>query len=46
MLGKANKVRLFHAMKNKYFLYEIINMSPGVTIVKIQSYLIKIRFLL
>ena len=27
-----DKVRLFHAMKNKYFLYEVISKSPGVTL--------------
>ena len=32
MLEKANKIRLFNAMKNKYFLYEAINKSPGLTI--------------
>lgn len=32
MLKKANKIRLFNAMKNKYYLYEIINGIPGLTI--------------
>lgn len=32
MLNKANKIRLFNAMKNKYFLYKLINKSPGLTI--------------
>ena len=32
MLENANRIRLFNAMKNKYFLYEVINKSPGLTI--------------
>lgn len=32
MLEKANKIRIFNAMKNKYYLYEIINKTPGITI--------------
>jgi len=32
MLEKAHKVRLFNGMKNKYYLYEIINKTPGLTI--------------
>lgn len=32
MLQKANKVRFLYAMKNKYFLYEILNKTPGMTI--------------
>ncbi len=32
MLEKANKIRLFNAMKNKYFLYEVINKNHGLTI--------------
>jgi len=32
ILKKANKIRLFNAMKNKYYLYEVINETPGLTI--------------
>ncbi len=32
MLEKANKIRLLNSMKNRYFLYEIINKKPGLTI--------------
>ena len=32
MLKKANKIRLFNAMKSKYYLYEVINENPGLTI--------------
>ena len=32
MLQKANKVRFLNAMKNKYFLYEILNKTSGITI--------------
>lgn len=31
MLEKANKVRIFNAMKNKEFLYEKISKMPGIT---------------
>ncbi len=31
MLEKANKIRLFNAMKNKDFLYETICQTPGIT---------------
>ena len=32
MLEKANKIRIFNAMKNKYFVYEFINKNPEITI--------------
>ena len=32
LLEKANKIRFMNAMKNKYFLYEIINKIPESSI--------------
>ncbi len=32
MLEKANRIRFINAMKNKYYLYEIINKNPNSTI--------------
>ena len=32
ILEKANKVRFLNVMKNKYFLYEVLNKTPEMTI--------------
>jgi len=32
MLKKANQIRIFNAMKNKYFMYQFITKTPGITI--------------